>query len=122
MKRVRFSTLQIFTKRPPPGRRTEPHARRIARDGRGRRPFRSIPRACASRPAMQLDFSGDGLPEPSFENAVHHDAEGFATVPVCGVPLRLRQSEILGGRLWTGGLRLALEIERGEVILWVCSF
>ena len=40
---------------------------------------------------MQLDFSGDGLPEPAFENAVDHDAEGFATVPVCGVPLRLRQ-------------------------------
>jgi hypothetical protein len=65
---------------------------------------------------MQLDFSGDGLPEPSFENAVDHDAEGFATVPVCGVPLRLRQSEILGGRLWTGGLRLALEIERGVAL------
>ena len=65
---------------------------------------------------MQLDFSGDGLPEPSFENAVDHDAEGFATVPVCGVPLRLRQSEILGGRLWTGGLSLALEIERGVAL------
>ena len=65
---------------------------------------------------MQLDFSGDGLPEPMFENAVDHDAEGFATVPVCGVPLRLRQSEILGGRLWTGGLRLALEIERGVAL------
>ena len=65
---------------------------------------------------MQLDFSGDGLPEPSFENAVDHDGAGFATVLLCGVPLRLRQSEILGGRLWTGGLRLALEIERGVAL------
>lgn len=65
---------------------------------------------------MQLDFSGDGLPEPSFENAVDHDGAGFATVLLCGVPLRLRQSEILGGRLWSGGMRLALEIERGVAL------
>lgn len=62
---------------------------------------------------MQLDFSGDDFPVASFENAVQHDADGYACVPVCGVPLRLRQSEILGGRLWLGGMRLALEIERG---------
>ena len=108
LRRDRIST------KPPPVRHCRPHTRRIARtDHPLHRFIRVRTRGSARRYAMQLDFSSPDLPAPEYEHAVHHDEAGFSQVIICGVPLRVRQSEILGGRLWSGGVRLAVEIEKG---------
>ena len=113
-KRLRYGLIAVDLSRRGGFRGTHNRtARRITLPGQPSETLLPPPPTRTPHFAMQLDFSSADLPAPSFLYAVSHDDGGFSTVTICGVPLRLRQSDILGGRLWSGGVRLAVEIEKG---------
>lgn len=66
--------------------------------------------------SMEIDFSTDGEPVASFEDALPSKADGSVEVEICGVKLKISQASLLGERLWAAGLQLAKDIDQGVAL------
>lgn len=66
--------------------------------------------------SMEIDFSTDGEPVASFEDALPSKANGSVEVEICGVKLKISQASLLGERLWAAGLQLAKDIDQGVAL------